>query len=122
MWVGLLALVLGGGVIAAFAVMTPQTELHGTWNKSDQDVAIGGYDTVAYFTEGRPVKGDAGINYAWRDANWQCDSAWDIRSVDRRDVGAGAENISTIDARHIFLTILVLPRIVFKRRRASSEQ
>ena len=71
MWVGLLALVLGGGVIAAFAVMTPQTELHGTWNKSDQDVAIGGYDTVAYFTEGRPVKGDAGINYAWRDANWQ---------------------------------------------------
>ena len=71
MWVGLLALVLGGGVIAAFAVMTPQTELHGTWNKSDQDVAISGYDTVAYFTEGRPVKGDAGINYAWRDANWQ---------------------------------------------------
>ena len=71
MWVGLLALVLAGGVIAAFAVMTPQTELHGTWNKSDQDVAISGYDTVAYFTEGRPVKGDAGINYAWRDANWQ---------------------------------------------------
>lgn len=71
MWVGLLALVLAGGVIAAFAVMTPQTELHGAWNKSDQDVAISGYDTVAYFTEGRPVKGDAGINYAWRDANWQ---------------------------------------------------
>ncbi len=72
MWVGLLALVLAGSVIAAFAVMTPQTdEPYGTWNKTDQDVAIGGYDTVAYFTEGRPVKGDAGINYAWRDANWQ---------------------------------------------------
>ena len=71
MWVGLLALVLGGGVIAAFAVMTPQTELHGTWNKSDQDVAISGYDTVAYFTEGRPVKGVAAISYAWRDAKWQ---------------------------------------------------
>ena len=71
MWAGLLVLVLGGGGFAAFAVMTPQTELHATWNKSDQDVAISGYDTVAYFTDGRPVKGDAAISYAWRDAKWQ---------------------------------------------------
>ncbi len=71
MWVGLLALVLGGGVIAAFAVMTSPTELHGTWSKTDQDVAISGYDTVAYFTEGQPVKGDAAISFAWRDAHWR---------------------------------------------------
>ncbi len=70
MWVGLLALVLAGGAIAAFAVMTPQTESPGIWSKTGQDVAISGYDTVAYFTEGQPVKGDAAISYAWRDADW----------------------------------------------------
>ena len=81
-WAGLLVLVLGGGAIAAFAVMTSPTELNGNWNKSDQDVAIGGYDTVAYFTKGRPVKGEAAISYAWRDAKWH------FASQDHRDMFA----------------------------------
>lgn len=32
--------------------------------------AIRGYDPVAYFTEGRPVKGLPQITYRWRDAMW----------------------------------------------------
>lgn len=34
-------------------------------------VAIKGYDTVAYFTEGNAVKGDPQISYTWNDALWQ---------------------------------------------------
>jgi YHS domain-containing protein len=34
-------------------------------------VAIGGYDPVAFFTEGKPVKGTATYTAKWKDANWQ---------------------------------------------------
>jgi hypothetical protein len=40
-------------------------------NKGADDVAILGYDTVAYFTEGRPVKGSPDFEYVWQDARWQ---------------------------------------------------
>lgn len=38
-------------------------------------VAIGGYDTVAYHTEGRAMKGKAEFSYEWNDANWYLASA-----------------------------------------------
>jgi hypothetical protein len=34
-------------------------------------VAIQGYDVVAYFTEGKPVKGSADISLPFDDATWQ---------------------------------------------------
>jgi YHS domain-containing protein len=34
------------------------------------DVAIEGYDPVAYFTEGRPVKGRALLQVSWQGARW----------------------------------------------------
>jgi len=39
-------------------------------NKGPDDVAILGYDTVAYFTEGRAVKGNPGYAFSWQDAKW----------------------------------------------------
>ena len=39
-------------------------------NKDSEDVAIKGYDTVAYFTEGRAVKGSPEFEYVWQDARW----------------------------------------------------
>ena len=39
------------------------------------NVAIEGYDPVAYFTESRPVKGDSQFEYKWKDANWRFSSA-----------------------------------------------
>jgi YHS domain-containing protein len=33
-------------------------------------VAIKGYDTVAYHTEGRAVKGNSEFSYTWNDAKW----------------------------------------------------
>jgi len=32
--------------------------------------AIRGYDPVAYFTEGKPVKGDANLVFNWHKADW----------------------------------------------------
>ncbi len=37
--------------------------------------AISGYDTVAYHTEGRAVKGKAEFSHEWNDANWYFASA-----------------------------------------------
>jgi YHS domain-containing protein len=39
----------------------------------DQDaagVAIKGYDPVAYFKDGQPVKGSPEIDYVWKGAHW----------------------------------------------------
>jgi hypothetical protein len=38
------------------------------------DTAIDGYDTVAYFTQSKPVKGDQKFVHLWRDANWHFSS------------------------------------------------
>jgi hypothetical protein len=39
------------------------------------DVAIKGYDAVAYFTEHKAVKGSQEFAYRWLDANWYFSSA-----------------------------------------------
>jgi YHS domain-containing protein len=38
-------------------------------------VAVKGYDVVAYFTEGKPVKGSTEFEYRWMDAKWRFSSA-----------------------------------------------
>jgi len=38
-------------------------------------VAIKGYDAVAYFTDGKPVKGDSDYSYEWNGAEWRFSSA-----------------------------------------------
>jgi YHS domain-containing protein len=40
-------------------------------NTTADNVAILGYDPVAYFTEARAVKGDPEIAYDWQGARWQ---------------------------------------------------
>ena len=39
------------------------------------NLAIEGYDAVAYFTENRAVKGDEDYELEWEDANWRFNSA-----------------------------------------------
>ncbi len=43
-------------------------------NKTDE-VAIHGYDTIAYFTENKPVKGNSEHTFEWKGAKWQFASA-----------------------------------------------
>lgn len=43
--------------------------------KAANNLAVRGYDTVAYFTEGKPVKGKASFEYVWKGATWRFASA-----------------------------------------------
>ena len=36
-----------------------------------EHIAIQGYDTVAYFTDGKATKGDSSFEYVWGDAKWR---------------------------------------------------
>lgn len=38
------------------------------------NLAVQGYDTVAYFTENKPVKGKKEFQLEWHDANWRFSS------------------------------------------------
>ena len=42
----------------------------GAVNKSSDGIAIKGYDTVAYFTMGKPVKGSTEYVHEWNGAKW----------------------------------------------------
>ena len=42
---------------------------------SDRNGAISGYDPVAYFTQGAPVKGSKEFRHEWRGATWSFASA-----------------------------------------------
>ena len=42
--------------------------------------AIRGYDPVAYFTEGKSVKGNDNLTYHWKDANWYFSSTQNLNS------------------------------------------
>ncbi len=44
-------------------------------NKDGDDVAIKGYDPVAYFTEGQPILGRADFEHEWQSAIWRFSSA-----------------------------------------------
>ncbi len=46
-----------------------------TINVDSENVAIHGYDTVAYFTEGKPTRGKSEFEQVWEDARWQFTSA-----------------------------------------------
>lgn len=45
------------------------------YNVDSAKVAIHGYDTVAYFTDGKPMKGKNEFEETWEDARWQFASA-----------------------------------------------
>ena len=62
---------LAGGAVAGEAV-----------NTDAQNVAIEGYDPVAYHVAGQPMPGDPAIRHEWHDAIWQ------FASTENRDLFA----------------------------------
>jgi len=74
-----LAVYLAAVVVAAgagvFAYQGNSDQPYRTLNATTDNVAIQGYDTVAYFTDGEPTKGNAEFEHAWQDARWQFASA-----------------------------------------------
>jgi YHS domain-containing protein len=63
-----LAALMGSSVERAFAEEPINTGYFG-------DVAIKGYDPVAYFTDGKAVEGDERYSYRWLGAVWHFSSA-----------------------------------------------
>ena len=51
------------------------------FNPSDK--AIRGYDPVAYFTEGKAVKGNENLTYHWHDADWYFSSTQNLNSFSK---------------------------------------
>ncbi len=60
------------GVLMSFAIVVLLTGLGGVAvAKSPVDeVAIQGYDTVAYFTAGKALKGNESFSFPWHDLTW----------------------------------------------------
>ena len=41
------------------------------WNQEILGIAIDGYDTVAYFTQGQALQGSEAFTHYWNDAEWR---------------------------------------------------
>ena len=67
--VGVIAIALAG-----FFAFSPKAEIP-DYNVDAEQVAIHGYDTVAYFTDGKPTKGKSQFEHVWQDAHWRFASA-----------------------------------------------
>lgn len=61
-----------GQVSAAERINT--LEKHGLFSYEPSGIAIRGYDTVAYFTEGKPVEGRDEFTTEWQGATWKFSS------------------------------------------------
>ncbi len=72
------ALLLGTAAVlfstAALAAEPPINTLKNSVFGGRTDTAINGYDTVAYFTVGKPVKGQDNLATEWMGAKWKFSS------------------------------------------------
>jgi hypothetical protein len=53
---------------APLAVVTAQEQPR---MNAEDGIAIKGYDTVAYFTDGHPTKGESQFEFIWDDVRWR---------------------------------------------------
>ena len=56
-----------GHSVSVHAFFGKKSAINTTWS----GVAIKGYDPVAYFTEGRPMKGQKKLEHEWNGATWR---------------------------------------------------
>lgn len=53
---------------APLTAQAKSAQIYTGWLSS---AAVGGYDPVAYFSEGKPVVGKSGITHQWKGATWR---------------------------------------------------
>lgn len=61
--------------VGAGVLFSQPSEAIPTYNIDGQEVAIKGYDTVAFFTESKALKGSGEFTSKWEDAIWHFASA-----------------------------------------------
>lgn len=69
----MLIIVLGAAVAVSIVACEPVQVAPA--NKTPEGIAIKGYDPVAYFLDGKPVKGSDEFTHLWRGAVWKFSSA-----------------------------------------------
>jgi YHS domain-containing protein len=71
--------IFGGAVLAAALLAWPygaaQARSPEIYTGILSSTAVGGYDPVAYFDEGKPVAGKSAFTYSWKGATWRFASA-----------------------------------------------
>lgn len=67
--------VAAGLGLAALAAPVAASAEAPVYTSTFSNVAVSGYDTVAYFTQGRPVKGNASFKTTYKGAEWRFASA-----------------------------------------------
>jgi len=72
---GMLGILTAAFLIVVLVTATNAEPLKKKINSDTFGVAIKGYDTVAYFTQGRAMKGKSEYSYDWNDAKWYFASA-----------------------------------------------
>ena len=70
-----LGMILGLLLALLFIVLEPGAKADSEINTTAENVAIEGYDTVAYFTQKKAVPGSKEFTHRWKDAIWQFASA-----------------------------------------------
>lgn len=65
------AVAFTAGEVAA----SPAARAYPPVNQAEDGLSLGGFDAVAYFTEGRPVQGSAAHELSWNGATWRFASA-----------------------------------------------
>lgn len=71
----ILFIVIAAGIAAAIWFGTGQTESVKKINTTAENLAVKGFDTVAYFTEETAVAGNPQYSYLWNGAKWYFSSA-----------------------------------------------
>jgi YHS domain-containing protein len=74
---GLRLLARYGLLLAAmmWTVVPAQAQSREIYTGILSSTAVGGYDPVAYFTEGKPVEGKRDITWSWKGVTWRFSSA-----------------------------------------------
>lgn len=71
----ILLFIVGIGIAAAVWLGTRPSEDFRRVSTTAENVAVKGFDTVAYFTAQTPVQGDPKISLVWNGARWYFSSA-----------------------------------------------
>lgn len=71
----LLAAALISVGLLTHAAVTPAAAKDPVSTGTFSDLAVSGYDPVAYFTQGRPVGGHGDLEHDWNGATWRFSSA-----------------------------------------------
>lgn len=74
------SLAAGIALLVAAAAAGPANALEPVYTGTFSSTAVGGYDPVAYFTQGKPVEGKREFSTKWKGAEWRFATAANLEA------------------------------------------